>query len=322
MRRAPLLVADIGGTHARFALAAPSGKAPALYNIRTLHTENFDSLNAAALAYLETAPQRPIAACFAVAAPAGNERIAFTNAPWTFEISETKAALSLESLTVVNDFEALAAGAQLLKGSDLLSIKSGAPAPGAPVLVIGPGTGLGQALIVPDKNKPRIIPTEGGHVAFAPSTDEEIAVMRFLAREEAPVSVERLVSGPGIVNIYRALAAIDGAPCDAKRADEITAAAMAGGAALAERAVAMFCAVLGAAAGDAVLCTGAQGGVMLGGGVVPKIRPLFISSSFAERFTDKGPMRSYMEATPVDLIACEGAALTGAAAIFSQKSEP
>lgn len=316
MSGAPLLVADLGGTHARFALAA-AGEAPRLHHMRVLHAESFGSLDEAAHAYLETAPTRPNVACFAVAGPVRGARIAFTNAPWTFDINEIKTALSLERLTVVNDFEALAAGAQLLGDSDLLSIKSGAPAPAAPVLVIGPGTGLGQALIVPDQNKKaRVIPTEGGHIAFAPSTDEEIAVMRFLARDAPRVSIERLLSGPGIVNIHRALSAINGAPAASMRADQITAAAIAGGAPIADKAVSLFCGILGAAAGDAVLCTGARGGVLLGGGILPKISALLINSNFVERFTDKGPMRSYVDATPVDLITREGTALIGAASLF------
>jgi glucokinase len=199
-----------------------------------------------------------------------------------------------------------------------LKVKDGEGDPTAPTLVIGPGTGLGQALIVPFGDGRRIVSTEGGHVSFAPRTDEEIAVLKFIAREHPRVSVERLLSGRGLVNIHRALCSLSDTPRISLRADEITAAAIEGKYPVAVRAVDMFCAVLGRVAGDAVLATGARGGVILGGGILMKIRDLFLKSAFVERFLDKGRMADYVATPPIRMIVNEGAALIGAVAALAE----
>jgi glucokinase len=320
----PILVADIGGTNARFALARAEKGAITVSDAQKFRAEDFETIRDAASAYLEAMAIKPKTACFAVAGPVTDEQVEFTNSPWVLNIEEIKAALSLQRFLVVNDFEALASGVLSLKDEDLLPVKPGPGDPNAPVLVIGPGTGLGQALIVPFGKRFRVISTEGGHVSFAPRTDEEIAVMKFVAREHPRVSVERLLSGRGLVNLHRALCAINETPRISLHADEITAAAMDGTYPIAVRAVNMFCEILGRVAGDAVLATGARGGVVLGGGILPQIRELFMKSAFVERFLDKGRMQYYVEDVPVRMIIRDGAALVGAAAMVSEamKSEP
>lgn len=313
MTAKPALVADIGGTNARFALAETGGEDISVRDMQTFRAEDFESIRDAAGAYLEAVGVKPSAACFAAAGPATDAVIEFTNSPWVLDVADMKSALALERLLVINDFEALASGVRCLKPSDLIPVKPGAGDPCAPILVIGPGTGLGQALIVPFDGRDRIIATEGGHVGFAPRGEEEIEVMRFIAREHPRVSIERLLSGRGLVNIHRALCARAGVPRVSLRADEITKAALTEEYPIAVKAVDMFCALLGAAAGDAVLATGARGGVVLGGGILPKIREIFLKSRFVERFLDKGRMRSYVEDVPINLIIREGAALIGAA---------
>lgn len=314
----PILVADIGGTNARFALAHIENGVVTVGDAQKFRAEDFETIRDAAGAYLEAVAVRSKTACFAVAGPVTDEQVEFTNSPWVLNIEEIKAALSLKRFLVVNDFEALASGVLSLRGEDLLSVKPGPGDPSAPVLVIGPGTGLGQALIVPFGDRFRVVSTEGGHVSFAPRTDEEIAVMKFVAREHPRVSVERLLSGRGLVNLHRALCAINETPRISLHADEITKAAMDGTYPIAVRAVNMFCELLGRVAGDAVLATGARGGVVLGGGILPQIRELFLKSAFVERFLDKGRMQYYVDDVPVRMIVRDGAALVGAAAMVGE----
>lgn len=317
-----VLVADIGGTNARFALADCAGEKIAVRDVQNFRAEDFESVRDAARAYLESVKERPKRACFAVAGPVGAEEIAFTNSPWRVRRGELKAVLGLNEFLVVNDFYALAAGVEHLPQDAFVTVKEAPGDPDAPTLVIGPGTGFGQALIVPTGTGRKIIATEGGHVSFAPRTDREIEVMKFIAREHPRVSVERLLSGRGLVNIHRALCAVAGETRISLQADEITAAALEGKPPIAVEAVNMFCEVLGRVAGDAVLATGARGGVVLGGGILPKIRDLFLASRFVERFHDKGRMRGYMEVAPVRLIVRKGAALAGAAAALQAQGAP
>jgi glucokinase len=315
----PIIVADIGGTNARFALARYEKKTITISDAQRFHAEDFGSIRDAAAAYMESVSIRPVTGCFAVAGPVTDEQVEFTNSPWVLNIAEVKSALSMKQFLVVNDFEALASGVQSLKESDLLTVKPGVADPNAPVLVLGPGTGLGQALIVPFGGKRKIISTEGGHVSFAPRTNEEIAVMQFIMREHPRVSVERLLSGRGLVNLHRALCSLTNTQRVSLQADEITAAALDGTYPIAARAVNMFCELLGRVASDAVLGTGARGGVVLGGGILPKIRELFLKSAFVERFLDKGRMRYYVADVPVQIIVTDGAALLGAAAMAKDK---
>ena len=311
---APVLIADIGGTNARFALPTIDGDAVSVGPLHAFRAEDYESIRDAADAFLEAVQARPKLACFAVAGPITDAVVEFTNSPWVLDIEMTKRQMKFDRLLAINDFEALAMGVRHLQAADFLEVKPGAGDARAPVLVIGPGTGLGQALIVPVANGDRILATEGGHVGFAPADDEEIEVLRFIRREHKRVSIERLLSGRGLVNIHRALCAIAGTPRISLAADEITRAALTKEFPIAVRAVDMFCAVLGAAAGDAVLATGARGGVVLGGGILPKIRDAFLASAFLERFLDKGRMRDYLADVPVRLIIRDGAALVGAAA--------
>lgn len=310
----PVLVADIGGTNARFALADISGRAASVGEMHAFRAEDYESIRDAADAFLEAVQARPRLACFAVAGPITDSVVEFTNSPWVLDIEKTSRLMKLDRLLAVNDFEALATSVRQLRPADFLEVKPGEGDPSAPILVIGPGTGLGQAIIVPSPAGDRVIPTEGGHVAFAPQTEEEIEVLRFIRREHKRVSIERLLSGRGLVNIHRALCAVAGTPRVSLAADEITRAALTKEFPIAVKAVDMFCAVLGSAAGDAVLSSGARGGVVLGGGIIPKIREAFLASAFIERFLDKGRMRDYVEAVPIKLITREGAALVGAAA--------
>ncbi len=315
-----ILVADIGGTNARFAIAEATKGAISIRDAQSFRAEDFETVRDAADAYLEAVGEKPVHACFAAAGPITDDRVEFTNSHWRLDAAEIKSALALKDIRLVNDFYALAAGVAHLPDDAFVQVKGGIGDANAPTLVIGPGTGLGQALIVPTSTGLVVISTEGGHVTFAPRTDEEFEVMKFIAREHPRVSAERLLSGRGLVNIHRALCVIADTPRVSLQANEITAAAIDGIYPIAAKAVDMFCELLGRVAGDAVLATGARGGVVLGGGILPKIREIFLASKFVERFLDKGRMRDYVDAAPVRLIVSEGAALYGAAATVSSQA--
>ena len=317
MTAEPHLVADIGGTNARFALADARGR---ISEMRSYRSKEFASLEGAADAYFSSMNVRPRKACFAAAGPVTDPVIEFTNSPWVLDVAAMRARFGFAEFLVVNDFKALAAGVSELAPSDFAEVKAGTAESSAPMLVIGPGTGFGQALIAPMKTGGRtIIPTEGGHVGFAPRDEDEMAILRFIARDHSRVSLERVVSGGGIVNIYRSLCARDGLQAQFDEGKKVTDAALAGSDAIAQEAITVFCALLGAAAGDAVLATGARGGVVLGGGILPKIKETFLKSRFIERFCDKGRMRDYMEAVPVRLILHDGAALIGASVLLREQ---
>lgn len=312
----PMLVADIGGTNARFAIAEAQDDQIHIRAAQTFRAEDFETIRDAADAYLEAVAEKPSRACFAAAGPIIDDEVGFTNSHWTLRTPEITQSLRLSEFHIVNDFYALAAGVAHLAADAFVEVKAGEPISEAPQLVIGPGTGLGQALIVPTKDGEKIVATEGGHVSFAPRTDEEFAIKKFIAREHPRVSVERLLSGRGLVNIHRALCAIEGKQRISLQANEITRAAITGDYPIAVRAVDMFCAILGRVAGDAVLATGARGGVVLGGGILPKISDAFLKSDFVKRFREKGRMSEYVEAVPVKLIMADGAALYGAGTVL------
>lgn len=313
----PILVADIGGTNARFAIAERHGDQITLSENHTVRVADFERFTDALGGYLKSVSANPRQAVLAAAGPVFNQTVVFTNSPWRLDGAEIKSGFGFEHCAIVNDFYALASGVAFLDDDAFAPVKAGDEESRAPVLVLGPGTGLGQALLVPMSEHQRIVATEGGHIAFAPQTDEERFVEQYIARETHRVVVEQVLSGTGLTNIYRALCELNGAPETAMGASAITAAAMVGDDPIAVQTVEMFCAVLGAVVGDAVLSTGARGGVVLGGGILPKIKGLFLASDFANRFVQKAAMQKYMASVPVRLVIEETAALIGAAASAS-----
>ncbi|MEX6634756.1 glucokinase [Hyphococcus lacteus] len=301
-----IIVADLGGTHARFALGRREKGTITLSKIRQFKVRDYSSVDEVAAEFLRGADAKPAIGCFAMAGPVLDETVKFTNSPWVLGSAEIKRALGLASFKVVNDFEALASGVRLLTDDDFEIIKSGHGDPEKPTLIIGPGTGLGQAISV----KRKIIATEGGHVLFAPIGAAQKAVIEKLEMRFHRVSVERLLSGNGLVEIYCALSGVD---IGLWSGEAVTAAARSGGDQFAVEAVSMFCEMLGQAVGDAVLATGALGGVILAGGILPQMRELLNESAFVERFNDKAEMSKYMSSIPVRLIIRDNVALLGAA---------
>lgn len=320
----PWLVADIGGTNARFGLVQAPGARPA--HIRRLEGAAHADLAAAARAYLAQtdepgAPARPSAACVAVAGPVSGDRIRLTNSHWDFSAEGTRLQLGLDHLEVLNDFAALALSLPRLGGGDLAELGGPAPAPGKPMAVLGPGTGLGVAGLVPAAGGWVPIAGEGGHVDVPACEERERDVVALLAAEQGgPVSAEHLLCGPGLSRLHAALARVRGEEPQHRSAADICTGA--DGDRRCAETLEVFCGLLGSFAGNTALTLGATGGVFLGGGILPRIIPVVRSSGFRRRFDDKPPMSAYLEGIATNLIVAPDPALLGAAARLDQCPTP
>ena len=310
------LVADIGGTNVRFALLAEGAVQPE--RELSLRCADFDGLEQAARHYLSQAGNPPIdAAAIDVATAITGDLIKLTNSPWAFSIEQTKRQLGLQRLLVLNDFTALALSLPALDPSEIRQVGRGAALAGAPIALIGAGTGLGISGLLPAQGRWIPIQGEGGHAAFSPADEREDAVLGVLRERFGHVSTERLVSGPGLVNIYRALSVLDRDMPRDLEPQEVAELGMRGGDARCQEALTMFCAVLGMAAGNLVITLGARGGLFIGGGIVPKLGDWFDRSPFRARFEHKGRFSSYVAAVPTLVILAENPALRGLAAALS-----
>ena len=302
------LLADIGGTNARFALAR-RGRGPYAFDV--LRTKDYGGPAEAITAYLrrKARGRRPESAAIAVGGPMVGDRVKLTNAPWAFSISDLHRASAIDDLFVVNDFEALAWALPVLTGADIRKFGRGRRDRHAPRVVFGPGTGLGVACFVPQGNAPPhtdlVVASEGGHMSIAAGTPRESALIEALAVRFGHVSAERVISGPGLRYIYEALAVIDGAaPLDpaAFGVAAVTRRARSGRDPLASETMAIFSALAGSFAGNLALGYGARGGIYLAGGVIPRLGPLFDLRAFRRRFVDKGRYRDWLAAIPTYLI--------------------
>jgi glucokinase len=305
------LVGDVGGTHARFALVEPSG---ALREQRVLASADFRDLAEAVDRYLSAAGVRGIdEAAVAVACPVVGDEVRLTNLDWTFSIAATRERLGLSRLKVLNDFEALALSLPALGAADLEVVLEGERVRGAPCALIGPGTGLGVAGLVPAGDGWVAVPGEGGHRDLAPASPREWRIFERLAERFGHVSAERVLSGPGLVWLYEAICAADGRAAERLEPPEVSARAAAGDRAASGEAAALFSGWLGAVAGDLALTLGARGGVFLGGGLLERMGAAFDRARFAARFLAKGRFESYLRPIPVALVRHPFPALLGAA---------
>lgn len=320
-----VLLADIGGTNARFALADTSAEAPLLdESVRGFAVADFPSLADAAAHYLEDiASEYPGLdvrnGVFAVAGRVDGDEARITNHPWVISLSRTRAALGFDDLRLVNDFAAQAMALPLLGSNDVVAI--GIP-DWTPAIkpqhctygVIGPGTGLGVGGLIIRDGKHYPLETEGGHVSFAPGTPQEIEILQRLSAQFGRVSIERLICGPGLVNLHRALSEIAGEDPGNLSPADVTARAATGDVRSAN-AIDVFCAVFGAVSGDLVLTLGAWDGVFLTGGLVPKLLTSLQHSGFRQRFEHKGRFSATMGRVPTLAIVHPRPGLLGAAAI-------
>ena len=314
------LVADIGGTHARFGLIDGPGRSIA--RVQRLRAAEHASLIEAVRAYLASLPPSfpaPTRACFAVAAPLEGDAVTFTNSHWNFLRSKLRSELGLDQLQVLNDFEALALALPRL-GSDGLRAHGVRPRPRGSLAVVGPGTGLGVAGLIETATGWCAIPGEGGHATLSAADDFETAVLAAARCELEHVSAERLLSGLGLPLLHRAVGVASGRCVDveAPSAEFIVKRGSDGSDAGCALTLSVFCAMLGSFAGNVALTLGARGGLYIGGGIVPRIADLFFASAFRERFEAKGRYRAYLQAIPTALILDPQAALIGAALALEQ----
>lgn len=318
-----LVTVDIGGTHARFALASVAADgAITLGEPETLHTVDHASFQTAWEDFrARMGGTLPRAVSMAIAGPVGGEVIRFTNNPWIIRPALVQEKLGVDRFTLVNDFAAVAHAVARADESQFLHL-TGPDAPLAregTISVIGPGTGLGVAHLWRSGSQYRVQATEGGHIDFAPLDSIEDAILARLRKRHNRVSVERVVAGPGIVDIYLALAAMEGRAVAEPEAIDIWTKGTSGEDSLAAAAVDRFCLSLGSVAGDIALAQGGFGGVVIAGGLGYRIRETLLASGFAQRFRAKGRFESLMASIPVKLIVHPQPGLFGAAAAFASE---
>jgi glucokinase len=319
-----IVTVDIGGTHARFAIATIGDDgAIELSEPETLHTEDHASFQTAWQDYRQRmGGSLPPRVSMAIAGPVGGDVIRFTNNPWIVRPALVREKLGVEDYCIVNDFEAVAHAVARV-GEDQFIHLTGPDKPLAPtgrLSVLGPGTGLGVAhLYREDDGTYRVSATEGGHIDFAPLDQIDDAILARLRKRHTRVSVERVVAGPAISDIYQALAAMEGRPVAEEDDIAIWTRGQDGSDSLAAAAVDRFCMSLGSVAGDIALAQGGFGGVVIAGGLGFRIRETLLKSGFSERFKAKGRFRELMASIPVKLIVHPQPGLFGAAAAFARE---
>jgi glucokinase len=307
------LVGDIGATNARFGLVSPQG---VQLHTRTLPVDDYPTIFDAMIAYVGERGGLPMPrqGAIAIASAITGDRVAMTNHPWSFSISALRAQLGFDRLEVLNDFTALALALPNLKPEDRLTVGGGVAAQGTPLGVLGPGSGLGVSGMIPSGTGWIALAGEGGHATMAPTTDRESAVLERLRRLFDHISAERVLSGPGLVNLYNALASLDGIPSRGYTPAQITDPDLGAADALCAEATALFCAMLGTMAGNLALTLGARGGIYIGGGIVPRLGERFIQSPFRARFEAKGRFSDYLAAIPTYVVTHPLPAFIGCAA--------
>jgi len=317
----PALVADIGGTNARFAMIESDGAAPS--HALWLKNADYPSLPAALRDYLDRTPDvKPRSACLAVAGPIDGDLFRFSNIAWEASQSALAKEFDLSFLRFVNDFEALAMSVPILAAEEFLSVGGGHALDDAPIAVIGPGTGLGVASLMKSDGQWRAIAAEGGHTDFAAVTDLEIEILKLLRpRFGGRVSSENILSGPGIAVLHDSLAQIEGRSPPVLSTAEIIDRGTAESSDLAcAKTLELFCRMMGGFAGNVALITGARGGVVLGGGILPRLQSILAKGDFRARFEAKGQMSDYVTAIQTRLILPGDAALRGAAACIAHRA--
>ncbi len=312
----PRLLADIGATHARFALQTAPG---VFRSVRVLKCEDFSGIVPLLRFYLAYHLDLTLHhAALAVANPVNGDQVRMTNRDWEFSTDAVRRELGLSTLLVVNDFTALAMAIPGFSEADLLQVGPGKAAANAVIGVLGPGTGLGVSGVIPTVDGFVTLGSEGGHVNFAPADEREFAILQHAWREWPHVSNERLISGPGMELIFRALARRNGVDAAPRSAAAIVSGALEQGDALCLETLECFCGMLGGAAANLAVTLGAFGGIFIGGGIVPRMGEWFASSPFRARFEAKGRFTNYLSDIPTYVITTPNPAFHGVATILSE----
>jgi len=317
-----ILAGDVGGTKTALALFELRDGALVLEREATLPSREFPAFEDAVARFLDGGTRPAVeAACFGVAGPVVNGRSVTTNLPWQLDEATLAASIPARRVRLLNDLEATGYGVLTLPPTALEPLQRGAARRGNMVLIAA-GTGLGEALLIWDGQRHLVVASEGGHVDFAPRTDLETELLRFLRKELGRVSYERVLSGPGLYNVYRVLRDTGGLPEPSWLHDRIATGdpsavvsevGLAGGHPLCVQALDLFVSVYGAEAGNLALKALAVGGVFVGGGIAPKIRAKLADGTFVTAFCDKGRFAELMASIPVSLMLEPRAALLGAA---------
>jgi glucokinase len=304
-----VLLGDIGGTNARFALLDGDG----IGAMTRLSVGDHDGFGEALAGYLGgcAATTTIRAAVLAASGPVRDNRCALTNNSWVIDAAELRAAHGLATVRVINDFEAVAWSLPRLARDKMIPLGGGTADPGAPRVALGPGTGLGMAVNIPHAGGQLVLASEGGHASMAGESSREDAVIARLRERYGHVSAERVLSGSGLENLHDTLAELDRLALPKRDAATIVQAGIDGTCSTSRAAIDMFCAMLGSVAGNLALTLGARGGVFIGGGILPRIPQILASSQFRARFEAKGRFNRYLEAIPTSLILDADAAFIG-----------
>lgn len=311
--RFPVLIGDVGGTNARFAIIVDANSGPKEFPV--VQTADYPTIEAAIQdAVLDKTSLLPLSAVLAVAGPVDGDEIDLTNCPWVVRPLQMERTLGLKDVTVLNDFEAQALAVVALDENDMEKIGGGTGEDYGSRVVLGPGTGLGVAGLVNWRRTWIPVPGEGGHTDVGPRTEREAEIWPQLERIEGRVSAEQLICGRGLVNIYNAIAGTDGAAAKFTTPAEVSAAGLDGSDAGAGEALALFVTVLGRVAGDLALVFMSRGGVFLTGGIARQIIPALKTGAFRAAFEDKAPHSALLRAMPVQVVTHPMAALIGLSA--------
>jgi glucokinase len=321
-----VLAGDVGGTKTNLALYDKRGSGLIPVRETSLQSRQFDSLEAAIQRFLEGGPRQAVdAACLGVAGPVVEGRCVATNLPWIIDEQILSRAIPAAKVRLLNDLEAAGHGVLVLPANELRSLQAGVPKRGS-MAIIAAGTGLGEAMIVREGERRVVIATEGGHTDFAPRGDLEEDLLKYLRKEFGRVSVERILAGPGFFNLYRFLRDTGWAKESPEVADKvrsgdpaavITSRAGSDGDPLCVKAVEMFVSIYGAEAGNLALKTLAVGGVVVAGGIAPRIIDWMTTGTFMTAFKDKGRLSPLMDGIPVQVALNPKAPLLGAAEVAS-----
>jgi len=318
MSELPNVVADVGGTNARFALVNPGETE--VFNAETLPVKDFENLSSAFRHYANgnglVGTKR---LCVALAGPIDGDDVQLTNGDWAFSISDTRSELGLLSLILINDFKAQAMALAYIGEDQLVLLGGRTPVQGRPKVIVGPGTGLGVAALVPNGERYTVVESEGGHSGLAPTSEHDIAIYRKLLQQYGRVSAERVLCGAGLRNLYSTLGELDGVETGSYTEAEIVEEALAGTDASCLKALDVFLAYLGAVAGDFALTFGALGGVYIAGGIVPRVKDHIANTEFRSRFEAKGRLSYMQKDIPTYLVMSEHAGLIGAAACLNDE---
>ena len=317
----PRLLADIGGTHVRFAVETAPGCMTA---IAVYFNRDFPTLESALAAFLSSAEAVHVGAhrikhaAIAIANPVTGDQIRMTNAAWAFSIEAVRQRFGLKTLLFVNDFTALAMALPLLPPDSFRQLGGGKAVKGEPIGLLGAGTGLGVSGLIWHDGVWVPLQTEGGHVTFSPSDEQEMTLLRLAWTQFPHISAERFLSGMGLELMYRLLAQSLGEEKPLLLAPDIVARAQSRTCALCQETVALFCRMLGTVASNLALTLGARGGIYIGGGIVPRLGENFFTSGFRQRFEEKGRFSIYLSQIPVYVVMDTLAAFTGVSAMLER----